>query len=341
MTSSVEKIWLDETRLRRRLFKGMMLTGLVILFLLVTFWAMLTQPLLSSVQLDESMPEISTSRLEAHVRMLSETFVPRDERHTENLDRVAAYIQQEFNKAGGTVSEQPFEVKGKTYKNVIALFGPETKERIVVGAHYDAAGEYPAADDNASGVAGLIELAYLLQNATLPMRVELVAYTLEEPPYFRSKQMGSAIHANSLRQQETAVRLMISVEMIGYFSDAPNSQQLPTPLLRPFYPSRGNFIAIVGKFGQGGLTRKAKRAMRGASLLPVYSINAPSFIPGIDFSDHLNYWNAGYDAIMITDTSFYRNRNYHTPQDTPETLDYRKMAMTVQGIYATVLAVAQ
>lgn len=341
MSSSAEKIWLDDSRHRKRLFKGMAIIGLLILLLLVIGWAMLTQPLLSGVDRNASIPEVNPAKLETHVRMLSQTFVPRNEKHTENLDRAAAYIQQELSKAGGTVSEQPFDVNGNTYKNVIALFGPDTRERIVVGAHYDAAFEYPAADDNASGVAGLIELAYLLQNATLPMRVELVAYTLEEPPYFRSKQMGSHMHANTLKQQGAAIRLMISVEMIGYFSDAPNSQHLPTPLLSPFYPSQGNFIAIVGKLGQGEPTRKVKKAMRGASALPVYSINAPSFIPGIDFSDHLNYWNAGYDALMITDTSFYRNPNYHTPRDKPESLDYQKMAMTVQGIYAAVLAIAE
>jgi Zn-dependent M28 family amino/carboxypeptidase len=341
MTSSVEKIWLDEAKRRRRLFKGMLIVGLAIILLLVIFWAMLTQPLFTGVSRAAAIPEVSPARLEAHVRMLAESFVPRDEKHPENLDRAADYIRQEFEKAGGAVSEQPFDVNRRTYKNVIARFGPDTGERIVVGAHYDAAGEYPAADDNASGVAALIELAYLLRQAELPLRVELVAYSLEEPPYFRGPQMGSAIHANSLRQQEVAVRLMISVEMIGYFSDAPNSQQLPGFLLNPFYPSRGNFIAIVGKLGQGSHTRRVKRAMLGASPLPVYSINAPGIIPGIDFSDHLNYWNAGYDALLITDTSFYRNRNYHTPQDKPETLDYQRMAMAVQGIYAAILEVAQ
>ena len=124
-------------------------------------------------------------------------------------------------------------------------------------------------------------------------------------------------------------------------TDAPNSQHFPFALLGLFYPSRGNFIAVVGKFGQGSAVRRVKRAMREASALPVYSINAPSFVAGIDFSDHLNYWQAGYDAVMITDTSFYRNRNYHTANDKPETLDYQRLAMAIQGLYAAVLAIAQ
>jgi Zn-dependent M28 family amino/carboxypeptidase len=341
MTTSVEEIWRTEANRRKRLLKLSMLIGLVLIILLTLLWAMVTQPLLSTVKIDETMPTVEATKLQEHVRWLSESFVPRDEAHTENLDRAAAYIHQEFDKANGRVSEQAYEVKGKTYKNVIARFGPDSKERIVVGAHYDAAGAYPAADDNASGVAGLIELAYLLNNAQLPLGVELVAYTLEEPPYFRTRFMGSAIHANSLKEQGVSVRVMFSVEMIGYFSDAPNSQKLPTALLSPFYPSQGNFIAIVGKFGQGSWSRRVKRAMRSASTLPVYSINAPGFVPGIDFSDHLNYWQAGYDAVMITDTSFYRNQNYHTPQDKPDTLDYQRMAMVVQGLYAAILAGAQ
>src|SRR5947207_1374953 len=163
--------------------------------------------------------------------MLSETFSPRDEGHPDNLDRVAAYVGKEFEQAKGIVSEQPYEVNGKTYRNVIAQFGPETKERIIIGAHYDTAGPRPGADDNASGVAGIIELAYLLGRSELPIRVELVAYTLEEPPYFHTKYMGSAVHAESLKKQGLMVRLMVSLEMIGYFTDAPNSQNFPISIL--------------------------------------------------------------------------------------------------------------
>jgi Zn-dependent M28 family amino/carboxypeptidase len=285
-------------------------------------------------------PEVSPARLEAHVRALSERFAPRDHRHPENLDRAAAYVGEEFDQAGGAVAFQSFPAGGATYRNVIASFGPDTPERIVVGAHYDAAGPHPAADDNASGVAGLIELSHLLGRASLPIRVELVAYPLEEPPFFRTGQMGSAVHAGSLRREGVRVRAMLALEMIGYFSDAAGSQSFPVGILRAFYPSRGNFVLVAGQMGQGSLVRRVKRAMRGGSALPVRSINAPRWIPGIDFSDHVNYWDAGYDAAMITDTAFYRNPYYHTARDTPETLDYARMAMVVQGVYAAVLALA-
>lgn len=134
---------------------------------------------------------------------------------------------------------------------------------------------------------------------------------------------------------------MMSLEMIGYFSDEPNSQSFPNPVLRLFYPSRGNFISIVGNFGQVNLVRKMKRTMQATTSLPVYSINAPGWLPGIDFSDHLNYWKNGFPAVMITDTSFYRNQNYHTAQDTLEKLDYNRMAQVVQAVHATILTLSK
>ena len=302
-------------------------------------WFWLTQPLLTSSQPNPNR-SVDPVRLESHVRKLSIEFSPRDERHIENLDQVAAYIQNEFSQAGAVVSQQPYRVEGKTYRNVIAQFGPDSSERIIIGAHYDTAGPLPGADDNASGVAGLIELAYLFQKQPPPLRIELVAFSLEEPPYFRTTGMGSSVHALSLKKENVGVRLMISLEMIGYFSDAPNSQRFPIGVLGAFYPSQGNYVGIVGRLREGLLARHFKTAMRKATPLPVYSINAPSLLPGVDFSDQLNYWHAGYNALMITDTAFYRNPNYHTALDTPEKLDYKRMAMVVEGVYAAVVDLA-
>ena len=308
----------------------------VILLVPLALWFRVTQPVFWAGAAKGGV-RVAPERLEAHVRALSEEFAPRDAAHPEGLERAAAYVRGAFESAGGAVSEQPYEVGGRVYRNVVASFGPGTRERVVVGAHYDAAGPLPGADDNASGVAGLLELARLLGASPPPLRVELVAFTLEEPPFFRSAEMGSAVHARALRRQGVAVRAMISLEMIGYFSDREDGQQFPSPALKLFYPSRGDFIAVVGKFDQGRLVRRVKRAMLGAAPLPVYSINAPRSVPGIDFSDQMNYWEAGYDAVMITDTAFYRNPNYHTARDTAGTLDYRRMAMVVEGVYAAAL----
>ena len=316
----------------------LVICGFAIVAILPSFWV--AQPLFSKAQLSQTRT-VDPARLQAHVQMLSLQFSPRDQSRPENLDRTASYIGEQFLEAKGRVTEQPFDLDGKTYRNVIATFGPETDERIVVGAHYDAYHPFPAADDNASGVAGLIELAGLLGKSNLPLRIDLVAFTLEEPPYFHTAHMGSVVHAESLKKQGVKVRAMLSLEMIGYFSDTPDSQSFPVSLLRALYPSQGNFISVVGGVGDGLLVRRIKRAMRDASPLPVYSINAPRFVPGIDFSDHLSYWNAGYSAVMITDTAFYRNHNYHTPYDTAEKLDYKRMAMVVEGVDAAVLALAR
>lgn len=337
--TSLEVQWQSETERRRRIIRVMLLVLIIACLLLIGLWFWLTQPLLSSATPSQQRT-VEAARLQAHVHKLSVELTPRDESHVENLDRVAAYIKNEFSQFTESVSEQPYSVQGKSYRNVIARFGPETEERIVVGAHYDAAGPLPGADDNASGVAGLIELARLLSLQPPPLRIELVAFTLEEPPYFGTTGMGSSVHAESLRRQNIRVRAMFSLEMIGYFSDAPNSQRVPGGLLSAFYPSTGNFIAVVGRPGDWSLVRRTKAAMRNASPLPVYSINAPRIVSGVDFSDQLNYWHAGYNAVMITDTAFYRNPNYHTAHDTEEKLDYKRMAMVVEGVYAAVIDLA-
>ncbi|MBX7221207.1 MAG: M28 family peptidase [Blastocatellia bacterium] len=326
---------------RKRLKRILMWLSGMLLLLLFAVWFVVTQPFVIPERVTEQPLAVDAKRLETHVRMLSETFHPRDAEHPENLNRVAAYIAAELKTAGGVVTEQPFEARKIEYRNVIATFGPDTPERIVIGAHYDSCGPRPGADDNASGVAVLLELARHLGTTKLPLRVELVAYTLEEPPFFETEFMGSAVHAKSLKEKGVKVRLMVSLEMLGYFSDAPNSQQFPLKMLGLIYPTTGNFVTVVGNLGQCLEVRKVKKAMLGASALPVCSINVPATVPGIDYSDHLNYWAKGYPAVMITDTSFYRNFNYHTELDTAEKLDYRRMAQATQGVYATVLKLAQ
>jgi Zn-dependent M28 family amino/carboxypeptidase len=283
---------------------------------------------------------VQPSVLREHVRSLTTQFEPRDFAHPLNLDRAAASLADAFRATGATVSEQTFRVGESTYRNVIAELGPDTPDRIVVGAHYDTAGEQPGADDNASGVAGLLELARLLAASPPPLKVELAAYTLEEPPSFGSEQMGSAVHARALAERGAKVRLMISIEMIGSFSDQPGSQHYP-PIVSWFYPSKANFIAVVGKWGQGATVSEIEAGLRAGCSVPVETLTAPTFVTGVDFSDHRNYWTHGYRAVMVTDTSFYRNPRYHTPDDRADTLDYERMADVVKGIHCAVQAVAR
>lgn len=313
---------------------------LALLFLLACLAVYIAQPILP-VSNNDYKQTVSSTRLATHVNTLVQADRPRDAAHPDNLDAVAAYIRKEFTLANAVVDDQVYQADARSYRNVIASFGPNTTERIVIGAHYDTHGALPGADDNASGIAGLIELAYLLDKTKPNLRVDLVAYTLEEPPYFRTKYMGSKVHATHLRQQRVNVRAMISLEMIGYFSDDVGSQNYPSALLKLIYPTRGNYISVVGNIGEGNLVRKVKRAMQLAAPLPVYSINAPRIIPGIDFSDHQGYWDVGYPALMVTDTAFNRNFNYHTKEDTPQRLDYSRMAQVVEQVFAAVTDLAR
>jgi Zn-dependent M28 family amino/carboxypeptidase len=275
---------------------------------------------------------------------------PRSYDQFRNIELAAQYILTEFRAAGGTVTVQDVAVQEAKYWNIVARFGPASGPLLVIGAHYDSHGDAnggakdprgyapethtPGADDNASGIAGLLELARLLGRSAQARPIELVAYTLEEPPHFRTEHMGSAWHARSLRAGHQDVELMLSLEMIGYFSDEPGSQNYPIPAMSHLYSDRGDFIALVGKLSDFGAIRRVKAVMAGATSLPVYSINAPPLLQGIDFSDHLNYWHEGFPAFMVTDTAFLRNQNYHLAGDTYEKLDYRRMAKVVQAVYA-------
>ena len=203
-----------------------------------------------------------------------------------------------------------------------------------MGAHYDVCEEQPGADDNASGIAGLLAVAGLFQKYAprLDYRIDFAAYTLEEPPVFRSESMGSYIHARSLHDAGVEIMGMACLEMIGYYTDAPKSQEYPLSLMKLFYPTRGDFIGVVGNFGSRRLTRHFKGAL-ALTTLPVESLTAPAFLPGVDFSDHLNFWKYGHPAVMITDTAFYRDPNYHAASDVIETLDFAKMQEVVKGLY--------
>jgi Zn-dependent M28 family amino/carboxypeptidase len=270
------------------------------------------------------------------VRFLAASAPARAFHNVAVLNRAADHVEAEFRKAGCEPERQTFQVGGDDYHNIICSFGPADAPRVVIGAHYDVAGDdNPGADDNASAVAGVLELARLLEQEKpdLPHRLDLVAFSLEEPPNFQSATMGSYVHAKSLAGMQAEIKLMISVEMIDYFSDAPGSQTYPLPLLNLIYPDKGDFIGVIGRSFDRSLVARVKTLMRVSDALPVHSINAPALVPGIDLSDHWSYWQHGLPALMVSDTAFLRNPNYHMASDTADTLDYRRMALTVDGLY--------
>lgn len=272
-----------------------------------------------------------------HLEKITKTQEFRNYKNVEQLNKIADYIYQHFHKYTDSVSFQEFEVEGKTYKNVICSFGTQHQQRIIIGAHYDVCGNQEGADDNATGVVGLLELARLLQNNQLNYRIDLVAYSLEEPPYFRSENMGSYVHAKSLSEMNADVYGMICLEMIGYFSDEKKSQDYPLGILKLFYGSKGNYITLVKKYGAGRFAKKYSRKYKATKTIRTKKFTGPEALQGIDFSDHRNYWKFGYSAVMITNTAFYRNKNYHQTTDTMETLDLLRMSKVIEGVYKTLL----
>jgi hypothetical protein len=281
-----------------------------------------------------------TARLRRHLQLLTTTPQPRNYQHPVVLDSVAAYVQRELRAAGAhDVGEQPYAVRGQMYRNILGSFGPKQGPRLIIGAYYDVCGEQPGADDNGTGVAALLELARLLgQQAALPYGIDLVAYTLEEPPFFRTANMGSYVHAAALKAAGVPVRGMVALEMLGYYDDRRGTQHYPIWPLKFIYGSRGNYVTVAQKFGNGRFGRQFARQYRHAAALPVKRFKAPAWLPGIDFSDHLNYWKFGYPAVLLTDTTFYRNRSYHEPGDILARLDMRRLGLAVDALLATTLA---
>ena len=278
-----------------------------------------------------------TTIIKTHLAALTKTGQFRTYKNIDQLNKTADYIKTIFNHYSDSVYIQEYSVNGQVYKNVICSFGTENKKRIIVGAHYDVCDNQEGADDNASGIVGLLELSRLLKGKKLKHRIDLVAYSLEEPPYFRSAFMGSYIHAKSLVDSNANVYGMISLEMIGYFKDEKRTQSYPVGLLSLFYGNRGNYITLVKKFGAGQFARKFCRKYKSTRSIRTKKFTGPQALAGIDFSDHLNYWKFGFSALMVTDTSFFRNRNYHQTGDTMETLDIGRMAKVIDGVYSALM----
>jgi len=312
--------------------------GLLVLPVVI-IWCVVAQPVFTSK--GRSKAVVNPESLRKHVVAFSQDFVPRSYDDAGNMARCVAYISGCFRQTGAVVTNQAYVAYRKTpCQNIIALFPGQDTQRVVIGAHYDAVPGTPGADDNASGVAGLLELARLLHGTKLRHTVELVAFCSEEPPCYDSEHMGSSHHAQTLAKQRIPVVAMIALEMIGTFSEAPGSQRYPVPLLRLFYGSKANFIGVVGDLSQRPLIRTVKSQMQGSTDLLVRSVSVPSFLPGVDYSDHKNYWENNFPAVMITDTAFYRNRRYHSPDDTADRLDYKRMSDVVVGVYEAVVALA-
>jgi Zn-dependent M28 family amino/carboxypeptidase len=271
--------------------------------------------------------------LKRHVAALAGTIGERNVWHPEALAAAAGYIQESLEAAGYSVNVQPFTSHGQTVNNIEAVLPGHgaADEIIVVGAHYDSVADCPGANDNASGVATLLELARLLAGTTLPRTVRFVAFANEEAPFFYGDEMGSKLYAARAQAQGEHVEAMLSLETMGYFTDQPGSQKYPFPFSY-LYPDTGDFIGFVGNLSSRSLVRKVVGTFRASTAFPSEGVAAPSGMEGVHWSDHWSFWQAGYPAIMVTDTALFRYPHYHEATDTPQQLDYTGLARVTGGL---------
>lgn len=284
-----------------------------------------------------SVTPASTDNLKFYMEQIIGQQGQRNYKNTAELQRVSAWIKEQMRLFGVPCHYQNYSVNSLGYRNVVCTLTTGHADKVIVGAHYDVFGETQGADDNASGVAGVIETARILaqQKSQLAHNVDFVFYTLAEPPFFKTEQMGSFVHAKSVQAQKEQIQGVYILEMIGYF-DERLVQEYPAGL-KWVYPQHGNFIAAVSNLQSYDLGAKYCQAMRKLDRLECQRLVAPSFISAMEVSDHLNYWKFDIPALMITDTAFFRNKHYHTAADTLKTLNIGKMANVIDGLVYSLL----
>ena len=277
---------------------------------------------------------IVIENLYKHVEYLSVKIGDRHIWKENSLSKAADYIESAFKVSGYKVHRQTYSCYGKSVSNLIAEKTGTDDGVVVIGAHYDTVPGTPGADDNASAVAGMLELARIHKRSLNKKPLIFVAFVNEEPPCFGSYNMGSMVYAKGLKEQKVPVAVMISLEMIGCFSQDP-IQRYPLPFMRFFYPKTADFIGVVGNFNSSKYVSMLKKGIRKNSAINARSLTGPEYIGGINLSDNSSFWHHGFRAVMVTETSFFRNKNYHQETDTIDTLNFDAMAEVVKGIYYT------
>jgi hypothetical protein len=282
---------------------------------------------------DEPLRQLAAD-LRRRVTFLAEEIGERNvQRFPRELDRAAAYIEADLSEAGYEVRRQAYEVDGTTCFNLdVEIPGrARADEIVVIGAHYDTVPRSPGANDNGSAVAAMLSLARKFAESTPDRTLRCVAFVNEEAPYGHTEQMGSWVYARRCRARGEKVTAMLSLETIGYYTDAPGSQKYPRPI-DLIYPSTGNFITFVGNTRYGTLVRQVVGAFRRAERFPSQGGALPEYFSDIGRSDHWSFWQEGYPALMVTDTANFRYPHYHTPQDTVDKIDFERTARVVRGL---------
>lgn len=299
-------------------------------------WFALMQPVFSVLEKNNDHLNISLNNLQSDVGTLTQFYAPRTIAF-DNLNSTARFIQKQFSVLGHT-EFQPYWTFNRQFNNVILQLGPQTEEVFVIGAHYDAEDNSLDSEGNASGVATLMELARQLakHQDKLPIQVQFVAYPLSQGQSLRQFEIGSFNHAEKLQRDLKKVYMMISLDSVGRFSSREGSQKYPFSFMSFLYPSKGNYISLLGRIQDFEELRHIKKSFARSSLLPLYSFNTNEDFPEITSSDHHSYWEKGFPALLITDTAQYRNVSNES-LEVVDRLDYNKMAMLVQGLYQVVM----
>jgi len=291
-------------------------------------------------------PTIAPEALQAHVTMLAGTVGERNVFRSGTLARSADYIDSVWRQQGYEVTRNSYEAEHVTCQNLEVTRRGKTKpnEIVLVGAHYDSVDGSPGANDNGTGVAALLELSRVFANGAggpAPSRtVRFVAFVNEELPFFKTDKMGSRVYAKLARHRGDDIRVMVCLEMLGYYSNKPGSQKFPSPLFKLFYPSRGNFIGFVSNLKSRGVMRRAATSFWAHSDFPVECCAMVAGLAGTDLSDHAAFWREGYPAFMVTDTAPYRYPYYHDATDTPDKVNYPALARVTQGLCGVIAALA-
>ena len=288
----------------------------------------------------ESEHQTLRAALRKHVEILTVDIGPRTPFHGDSLDRASGYIQSVLRQAGFAVEEQAYEFRGRRVANLVASINARAADTYLVGAHYDTVQTTPGADDNASAVAVMLELARRVSKSDLRLPLSFVAFTLEEPPAHMTRDQGSRVFVRQCRERGDTVLGAMILEMVGYTTER---QRYPILPKWPGYPAEGDFIGIIGNWRSRPFGHKVLKGFRGNKRLPAASLFVPFngwVLPSTRLSDHAPFWDAGWPALMITDTAFFRNPNYHLPSDTIETLDFGFMAELVVSLERALHALA-
>ncbi len=302
----------------------------VIFFILATTFGWLPSKSYRGIQLNETEKDLR-DYMRTVVNQMSDKIGIRNYQYYDNLEKAKKYISNEFEQLGYVVKYQSYSIGGQRFDNIIASRSTSFDSKpLIIGAHYDSCFN-PGADDNGSGIAGILGLAKLFSNTPVVKKLIFVAFVNEEPPFFHTQSMGSRVYNRELKAKEIDIEGAIILEMIGYYSESLFSQKY-LPLLGPFYPNKGNFIGVVGDFNSAYLVKNLKREFRKNTAFPIRTIVAPGSIPGINFSDNWSFWQEGFPAVMITGTAYLRNPHYHKQSDLSDTLNYDYMTVVLYSL---------